>query len=185
MALLLSLAGGTVLAQTPNYGNLGRTPTEQEIRAWDIAISLDGKELPPGSGNAQQGAPLYAGKCAGCHGPNLEGTRLAPRLAGGKGTINTTHPQKSIGSYWPFATSIWDYVNRAMPRYQEGTLTADQVYAITAYLLFRNGIIQETDVMNAQSLPKVQMPNRNGFIPPRLEDIPDTNKRGCRFGICP
>jgi len=185
MALLLSFACAPAWAQAPQYGNVGRAPTEQEIRAWDIAISLDGKELPPGSGNAQQGAPLFASKCAGCHGPNLEGSRLGPRLMGGKGTINTTHPEKTIGSYWPFATSVWDYINRAMPRFQEGSLTADQVYALTAFLLFRNEVIGEAEVMNAQSLPKVQMPNRNGFLPPRVEDIPDTNKRGCRFGTCP
>jgi len=185
VALLLSFVCGVALAQAPDYANIGRAPTDQEVRAWDIAISLDGDELPPGSGNAQQGAPLFAAKCAACHGRDLEGTSHGPALAGGKGTINTLQPQKTIGSYWPFATSIWDYVNRAMPRYQEGSLTADQVYALTAYLLFRNEIIGENEVMNAQSLPKVQMPNRNGFIPQRLEDIPDTAKRGCKFGTCP
>ena len=184
-ALILSLGCSLALAQGPQFQGVGRAPAQQEIQAWDIAISLDGKELPPGGGNAQQGAPLFAAKCAACHGRDLEGTSHGPALAGGKGTINTLQPQKTIGSYWPFATSIWDYVNRAMPRYQEGSLTADQVYALTAYLLFRNEIIGENEVMNAQSLPKVQMPNRNGFIPQRLEDIPDTVKRGCKFGTCP
>jgi hypothetical protein len=91
----------------------------------------------------------------------------------------------TIGSYWPFATTIWDYIHRAMPQNQEGTLRADEVYALTAFLLYRNGIIQESDVMDAKSLPKVQMPNRNGFIPPRLEDISDIQKRACRLGHCP
>ncbi len=185
MVLLLFLGCGLVQAQAPSYRNVGRVPTVQEIQAWDIAISLDGKELPPGSGTAQQGAPLYARQCAACHGQDLEGTSQGPAMAGGKGTIHSTRPQKTIGSYWPFATSIWDYINRAMPRFQEGTLTADQVYALTAFILFRNEIIGETEAMNAESLPNVQMPNRNGFVPPRLEDIPDTEKRGCRFGICP
>ena len=185
-ALFVSLACASALAQAPQFQNVGRAPTDQEIKAWDIAISLDGKELPPGSGSAQQGAPLFQAKCSACHGQDLEGRRrLGPMLMGGKGTINTSHPEKTIGSYWPFATSIWDYINRAMPRLQDGTLTADQVYSLTAYLLFRTGIIQENEVMSAQTLPKVQMPNRNGFVPQRIEDIPDTVKRGCRFGICP
>ena len=171
-ALLVSFACSPALAQAPQFQNIGRAPTDQEVKAWDIAISLDGKELPPGGGNAQQGAPLFAAKCAACHGPDLAGTSHGPALAGGEGTISTSQPKKTIGSYWPFATSIWDYVNRAMPRYQEGSLTADQVYALTAYLLFRNGIIGENEVMNAQSLPKVQMPNRNGFVARFPEMIP-------------
>jgi cytochrome c len=172
-------------AQTPNYQGIGRTPTEQEIRSQDFAVSVDGAELPPGRGTAREGAPLYAQKCAACHGPELQGSPLGPALMGGKGTMTTTRPQKTIGSYWSFATSIWDYINRAMPRNQEGTLTHDQVYALTAYLLFRNEIIRENDVMDAQSLPKVEMPFRNGFLPQRLEDLPDPRKRNCRMGHCP
>ena len=173
------------LAQTPNYRGIGRAPTEQEIRSQDFAISVDGHELPPGRGTAREGAPLYAQKCAACHGQNLEGSPLGPRLEGGKGSLTTTRPVKTIGSYWSFATSIWDYIHRAMPRNQEGTLTADQVYALTAFLLFRNEIIPEGDVMDAQSLPKIQMPFRNGFLPQQLEDLPDPRKRGCRMGHCP
>lgn len=172
-------------AQTPTYRGIGRAPTEQEIRAQDFSISVDGTELPPGRGTAREGAPLFAQKCAGCHGPELQGSPLGPALMGGKGTLTTTRPVKTIGSYWSFATSIWDYINRAMPRNQEGSLTADQVYALTAFLLFRNEIIQEGDVMDAQSLPKIQMPFRNGFLPQRLEDLPDPRKRGCRIGHCP
>lgn len=172
-------------AQTPNYRGIGRAPTDLEVRAWDIAIEVDGKELPPGRGTAREGAPLFAQKCAACHGQNLEGSQFGPALMGGKGSMTTTRPVKTIGSYWSFATSIWDYINRAMPRNQEGTLTAEQVYALTAFLLFRNEIIQEGDVMDAQSLPKIQMPFRNGFLPQRLEDIPDPRKRGCRIGHCP
>jgi len=178
-------AGASALAQTPTYRGIGRAPTDQEVRAWDISIEVDGKELPPGRGTARDGAPLFAQKCAACHGPELQGSPLAPPLVGGKGTLTTTRPVKTIGSYWSFATSIWDYINRAMPRNQEGTLTADQVYALTAFLLFRNEIIQEGDVMDAQSLPKIQMPFRNGFVPQRLEDLPDPRKRGCRIGHCP
>ena len=189
MAAALWIASGFssigAQAQTPDYRGIGRAPTEQEIRTQDFSISVDGKELPPGRGTAQQGAPLFAQKCAACHGQNLQGSPLGPALSGGKGTMTTTHPLKTIGSYWSFATSIWDYINRAMPRHQEGSLTHDQVYALTAFLLFRNEIIKEGDVMDPQSLPKIEMPFRNGFVPQRLEEIPDPRKRGCRIGHCP
>lgn len=183
--VILLAASIAAQAQTPNYRGIGRSPTEQEIRTQDFAINVDGKELPPGRGTAREGAPLFAQKCAGCHGPELQGSPLGPALAGGKGTLTTTRPLKTLGSYWSFSTSIWDYINRAMPRNQEGSLTHDQVYALTAFLLFRNEIIQEGDVMEAQSLPKIQMPFRNGFLPQRLEDLPDLRKRGCRVGHCP
>jgi S-disulfanyl-L-cysteine oxidoreductase SoxD len=173
------------LAQAPDYRNVGRTPSQQEIRAWDIAIGPDGKELPPGSGTATEGAKIYANRCAACHGQNLEGSSLGPRLEGGEGTFKTLYPVRTIGSYWPFATTLWDYINRAMPRNQEGSLSADEVYALTAFLLYRNTIIQEGDVIDAKSLPKVKMPNRDGFVPARLEDIHDLRKRGCRLGYCP
>jgi cytochrome c len=172
-------------AQAPSYNNVGRSPTKEEIQAWDISIGPDGKELPPGTGTAKQGAEIFAKKCAACHGPTAEGSPLAPRLLGGKGTINTPQPVRTIGSYWPFATTVWDYINRAMPPGQGGSLSANEVYALTAFVLFRNDIIQESDVMDAKSLPKVQMPNRNGFVPLRLEDISDMRKRGCHGGHCP
>jgi mono/diheme cytochrome c family protein len=153
------------LAQTTTY-HLGRAPTEEEITSWDIAIGPEGKELPPGSGTAKEGAAIYAQKCAQCHGP--DGTKaqfpLGP-LVGGKGTLTTPNPVKSIGSYWPFATSLWDYINRAMPRFAEGSLKTNEVYALTAFLLYKNDIIKENDVIDSKSLPKVQMPNRNGFFP--------------------
>jgi mono/diheme cytochrome c family protein len=157
-------------AQKPTTYNLGRTPTSEEIRAWDIAIGPAGKELPPGSGTAQQGAKIYAQRCAQCHGPtgmekNPTGFPRNP-LVGGKGTIGTIHEVKTIGSEWPYATTVWDFINRAMPPNQEGSLSADDVYALTAFLLCQNGIVGESDVIDAKSLPKVQMPNRNAFVPP-------------------
>jgi hypothetical protein len=170
--------------QTATYKNVGRTPTVDEIRPWDIAISTDGKELPPGSGTPKEGAKLYADKCGICHGREGEGSQLGPHLVGGKGTLNSLHPVMTIGSYWPFATTVFDYINRSMPRMSEGSLSANEVYSVTAYLLYKNDIIKEFDVMDAKSLPKVQMPNRNGFIPPRLEDIGDVKKRNCRLGHC-
>jgi S-disulfanyl-L-cysteine oxidoreductase SoxD len=106
-------------------------------------------------------------------------------MLGGKGTLNTLDPVMTIGSYWPFATTLWDFINRAMPRKQKGSLSADEVYALTAFLLYRNDIIRESDFIDAKSLPKIQMPNRNGFVPPRLEDIHDIQRRRCRLGHCP
>jgi S-disulfanyl-L-cysteine oxidoreductase SoxD len=192
MVLAVAVSCSTAVAQAPDFNNIGRPPTDQEIRTWDIGIGVEGKELPPGSGTARQGAQIYATKCAACHGKNLEGAKLVPEappertaLAGGKGTLKNINPVKSIGSWWPFATTVWDYINRAMPRGQEGSLKADEVYAVTAFILYKNDIIQENDVINAKTLPKVQMPNRNGFIPARFEDIPDLEKRGCRLGHCP
>jgi cytochrome c len=142
------------LAQTPAY-NLGRAPTEEEIKIWDIAIGPAGRELPPGRGTAKEGATIYAQKCAVCHGATgNEQQQFGPRLIGGK-----------VASYWPFATTIWDYINRAMPRNQEGSLKPDEVYALTAFLLFKGGIIQEAETMDANSLPKVDMPHRSAFVP--------------------
>ena len=171
-------------AQMPTYSNVGRTPTKEEMRAWDFAIGVDGKELPPGKGTAKDGTPIYARKCARCHGPTGEEGPLM-RLVGGKGTLSTMTPMRTVGSYWAFATTVWDYINRAMPPNEERSFSADEVYALTAFLLFRNGIIAESDILDAKTLPKVQMPNRNGFIPARIEEIPDARKRGCRLGHCP
>jgi mono/diheme cytochrome c family protein len=159
--VLLSCAGA--FAQGTTY-NLGRTPSAEEIRALDIAIGPDGKELPPGSGTAKEGAQIFAEKCAACHGTTGEGG-VAPRLVGGKGTLTSLHPQKTVGSFWASATTVWDYINRAMPQNQPGSLRPNEVYALTAFLLNRNGIIEESYTLDVKSLPKVQMPNRNGFIP--------------------
>jgi S-disulfanyl-L-cysteine oxidoreductase SoxD len=162
-AVLACLASA---AQTPDFNNVGRAPSEQEIRAWDISVGPEGKELPPGSGTAQQGEKIYSQKCAGCHGKTGTEGQTAPRLIGGQGTLTTTAPMKTIGSFWPYSTTIWEYINRAMPwKGGEGSLRPDEVYALTAFLLYKNGIIQETTVIDAKSLPKIQMPNRNGFVP--------------------
>ena len=176
---VLVSCGVFALAQNAAY-QLGKPATEEEIRAWDISVGPAGKELPAGGGSAKEGAKLYAQKCAACHGPMGQGTKLAPQLAGTKN--ERVRPERTVGSYWPFATTIWDYINRAMPLKQEGSLKPDEVYALTAFLLFRNDIIQESDVMDAHSLPKVAMPNRNGFVPARPEDI---RLPRCRLGTCP
>jgi hypothetical protein len=189
---LAPLCGIAAPAQTAGYG-IGRVATPQEIQAWDISITPDGKGLPPGSGTANEGAKLYAQKCAACHGRTGSEGPAGPRLVGDRATLTTLRPQRTVGSYWPFATQIWDFINRAMPPNffnrpvpADQKLTPDQVYALTAFLLYQNGIIKETDVIDSNSLPKIQMPNRNGFVPLRLEDVLDyRGKRACRFGTCP
>src|ERR1039458_688296 len=161
LAILLAMAA--LFAQSPRYG-VGRTPTSDEIRQWDISVAPDGTGLPPGSGTAAAAKEIYTNRCAKCHGSEGQGRDSVP-LAGGQGTLASPKPLKTVGSYWPYATAIWDYINRAMPFDRPGTLTHDQVYSLTAYLLFRNGIISETTVVDAASLSKIQMPNRRGFVP--------------------
>jgi cytochrome c len=184
--IVFGLAGWVAaFAQAPAYNNLGRTPSKEEVQAWNQSIGPQGKELPPGSGSAKQGEKVFAEKCAVCHGPAGEGSQLAPRLIGGRGPLASPTPSRTLANYWPFATTSWDYINRAMPPKQEGSLNASDVYALTAFILFRNEIIPETQVIDAASLPKVKMPNRDGFTPQRLEDIHDLRARGCTAGHCP
>jgi S-disulfanyl-L-cysteine oxidoreductase SoxD len=158
-AAIVLVASMTALAQGPLY-RLGTIPSEEEIKARDTAVSPDGRELPPGSGTASQGATVYGQKCAACHGPNGTGTTLHRGLI----PLGNAKPVKMEGSLVPYATTVWDFINRAMPSTTPGTLTPDEVYAVTAYTLFINGVIQETDVMDAATLPKVRMPNRDNFL---------------------
>ena len=167
-------------AQGPSY-EMGRAPTDEEMRRLGSSISPDGEGLPAGSGTSAKGVELYARRCAGCHGAKLEGTKNAPSLAGGKGSIGTAQPDRTIGSFWPFAPPIWDYVKRAMPPGAGGSLTDDEAYSLTAFILHRNDLIPENEVIDAKSLSKVKMPNRDGFFPAKLDDI---NKQRCRVGTC-
>jgi len=149
--------------------NLGREATSAELAGWDISIPPDGSGLPPGGGTASAGAAVYAAKCQSCHGEKGAG-QPNDRLVGGQGTLAGPAPVKTIGSFWPYATTVFDYVRRSMPYQQPHSLTNDEAYALTAYLLHLNGVIAEGDVMNAQTLPLVKMPNRDNFIlayPPR------------------
>ncbi len=177
----LMLLGGSALAQSPAYG-VGRTPTAEEIRAWDISISPTGAELPPGRGTADEGALVYRRRgCAGCHGRTGTDGR-APRLVkrDAEPGVDPWDLGRILPIRAPYATVVWDYINRAMPLNREGILTADEVYALTAYLLYVNDVISEDEVLDAQSLPKVEMPNRESFAPlpdwkpgmPRLPGYP-------------
>lgn len=167
LVVLLSTRSEAQQVQHPL--GLGRTPTAAEIQAWDIAIGPDGQELPAGRGTAREGSLLYREKCAMCHGEHgSEGPQDV--LVGGQESLATAKPVRTIGSFWPYATTIYDYLYRAMPLYAPGSLPPSEVYALTAYLLFRNGIIGEDEVIDAQTLPKITMPNREGFRPdPRPE----------------
>jgi hypothetical protein len=144
----------------------GRPASAEEIAGWDIDVAPDGTGLPPGSGSVKQGEELYARLGAKFHGEKGEGTDKAPPLVGGQGTLNTEAPVKTVGSYWPYATTLYDYIHRAMPADAPQSLTPDEVYALTAYVLYLNGIVPEDAVMDAQTLPRVVMPNHAGFTSP-------------------
>lgn len=154
--------GGSRLV--PTHGpNLGTPPSQAMLAAMDISIPPSGAGLPGGSGSVAQGQKVYGEKCQACHGPKGAG-KPADRLVGGKGSLASGKPMRTVGSYWPYATTLFDYTRRAMPTTAPLSLTDGEVYAVTAYVLFLNGIVPENAVMNAQTLPQVQMPNRNGFV---------------------
>ncbi|HSF32737.1 MAG TPA: cytochrome c [Candidatus Tectomicrobia bacterium] len=168
-ALLVAIDSSPVGAQLPTYG-MGRPPTTEEVKAWDLTIPPDGQGLPPGSGTAALGKPIYAERCASCHGETGEDPKYS-RLVGGYDTLAMDKPIRSIGSFWQYATTLWSYIRRSQPFDEPGSLTADQVYAVTAYLLHLNGIIGEQEVMDAKTLPLVKMPNRDGFVPDPRPDV--------------
>jgi cytochrome c len=141
---------------------LGVPATPEQVAGWDISIAPDGAGLPPGSGTAAAGKAVYEAKCLACHGAEGAG-QPNDRLVGGEGTLREAAPIRTIGSYWPYATTVFDYIRRAMPYVTPHTLSADETYAVTAYLLALNGVIGEGDVMDATTLPRVVMPNRDGF----------------------
>src|SRR5579859_6622870 len=193
LLLPVTILGVSAWAQSPTY-RLGRTPTAEEIRAWDISISPTGKELPPGRGTAKEGADLFRQKgCAGCHGATGIGARAPALVKGGPPAEPGKAPPAGMeGMHMvpdtgimalrsPYAVTLWDYINRGMPLNREGSLKPDEVYALTAFLLYKNDVIKsEDEVLDAQTLPKVNMPNRKGFadIPewkhgaPRLQGYP-------------
>ena len=164
LSTILVLSEGVAQTASPQEGpNLGVEADSEVIAAWDISIGPDGEGLPPGSGTASEGEAVYAIQCLTCHGSEGNG-QLNDVLVGGHGSLTGPAPVKTIGSFWPYATTIFDYIRRAMPYLQPQTLSDDEVYALTAYLLFLNGIIAEDEVMDAQTLPAVQMPNRDNFV---------------------
>ena len=174
VALVVATGATPLAAQLPTYG-VGRPPTPEEVRAWELTIPPDGQGLPPGQGTATLGQAVFAARCAACHGETGEDPNYS-RLVGGQGTLATDKPIQTIGSFWQYATTLWSYIRRAQPFDSPGSLTADQVYAVTAYLLYRNGIIGEQEVMDATTLPRVTMPNRDGFVPDPRPDVGQGSK---------
>lgn len=166
LGVLLALG---LSAQTPRYG-VGRTPSGQEIRALGLTVAPDGKGLPAGSGTAVEGRAVFAERCARCHGEKAQGD-TGPALVGGRGTLATAQPRKTVGSFWPYAPVVWDYINRAMPFDKPGSLSHAQVYAAVAHILNLNGIVGENETMDARTLGKVRMPNRDGFVPDPRPDV--------------
>ncbi len=146
---------------------LGQPATAEEVAAWDISIGPDGAGLPPGGGTAKQGAVIYEAKCLSCHGEGgAGGENLADPLVGGIGSLASAQPMKTVGSFWPHATTLFDYIRRAMPYDAPLSLTDDEVYAVSAYVLWRNdGIVGQDEELNAETLRRVKMPNRDGFTP--------------------
>ncbi|MEW6543093.1 MAG: cytochrome c [Nitrospirota bacterium] len=153
----------------PEYG-FGRPATEAEIKAWNVEVAPNGEGLPPGRGTVKAGATVFAKKCASCHGATGKEGPM-PQLVGGQGTLATDRPVRTVGSYWPYATTLYDYVARAMPYQAPGSLQPDEVYALVAWILFQNGIVTEDTVMDARTLPTVRMPNRHGFVSDPRPDV--------------
>jgi len=176
--LAMVLATAVAGAAEPGSFGLGRVATPEEIAGWDIdARGDDGAGLPAGSGGVAKGAEVFSEQCAACHGTFGEGEGRLPKLVGGKGTLKDDRPELTVGSYWPFAPTLWDYINRAMPMPAPHTLSADDVYALTAYILNLNDIVPNEFVADRDSLPKVKMPNRDSFV--WTDPRPDTMARPC------
>ena len=157
----LLFCSGAAFAQSPG---LGAKISEADIAAWDISILPDGTGLPAGSGTAAQGAPIFAAKCAMCHGEGAKGTPIATALVGGAPLTSGIETAKTIANFWGYSTTAFDFIRRAMPFQAPRSLSNDEVYALVAYLFAINKLIPESEVMNAKTLPQVKMPNRDGFI---------------------
>jgi S-disulfanyl-L-cysteine oxidoreductase SoxD len=169
LALALLASGDSPSEEKAHY-DLGRKISERDLAAWNIDVRPDGAGLPPGRGSVTEGKEIYLAKCSACHGESGEGSPM-DRLAGGQGTLATAKPVKTVGSYWPYATTLFDYVRRTMPFTAPQSLGNDEVYALTAYLLSLNGIIANEAVLDAKTLPKVEMPNRKRFVPDPRPDV--------------
>jgi cytochrome c len=185
MPWLKTIALGALAAASLNLPasayDLGRTATVDEIKLWDIDVRPDGKGLPDGGGTATLGKAIYRDNCEACHGPNGQGG-IKDRLNGGLGTLATDKPIKTVGSYWPYATTLFDYIRRAMPYPAPGSLSAGDTYAVTAYILNINGLLPEDAQLDKNTLPKVVMPNHAGFIPDHVFE-PDRPRAPKRHGV--
>jgi len=178
----LKLAGGAIILAAvataayaqPKYG-FGKAATSAEIAGWNIDVDRDGKALPPGQGSVAQGHDVFEAQCASCHGAKGEGG-IGDKLVGGQGTLTAAKPVKTVGSFWPYAPTLFDYIRRAMPQNAPQSLTNDQVYAVSAYILNMNGVVPDNTTLDARSLAAVKMSNRNGFVP---DPRPDVHNKEC------
>jgi S-disulfanyl-L-cysteine oxidoreductase SoxD len=181
--LKLGLAISAVLAlgssaQAQGHYGIGRTATDAEIAGWNIDVDPSGANLPPGSGSVSHGHEVFDQQCAACHGAKGEGG-VGDRLVGGQGTVATAKPVKTVGSFWPYAPTLFDYIRRAMPQNAPQSLSNDEVYAVSAYILNLNGLLPADAMLDAKSLPAIKMPNRGMFVgDPR----PDVKNPACVSG---
>lgn len=166
-----TLLTATHVAHAEQQFGFGHPITQQQMAAWDINVFADGENLPAGSGTVAMGRDIYVQQCASCHGAKGEGG-LGDKLVGGKDTLASDKPVKTVGSYWPYAPTLFDYIRRAMPLTAPQTLSNDQVYAVTAYVLQLNGLVPDDATMDAKSLAAIRMPNRDGFVPDPRPDVP-------------
>jgi cytochrome c len=153
-----------LLVSSAHAYDFGRPATAEEIKLWDIDVRPDGTGLPEGSGTVARGKSVYEENCEACHGPSGQGG-IKDRLAGGQGSLATESPVKTVGSYWPYATTLFDYIHRAMPYQAPGSLSVDDTYAVAAYILSLNRILPAEGKLDKNTLPAIKMPNRDGFIP--------------------
>lgn len=176
----VKLAALAALIATPAFADgfgLGRPATEAEVAAWDIDVRPDGAGLPEGQGTAADGEAIFTDQCAYCHGDFGEGVDRWPQLVGGFDTLTADRPVKTVGSYWPYASTVFDYVHRAMPFGNAQSLSDDEVYAITAYLLYMNDVIEDDEfVLSRETFSEVEMPNVDGFIEDARPDTPTLEK---------
>ncbi len=186
----IALAGvmGVVGVADAGKLGLGREATTEEIAGWDIDIRPDGQGLPVGSGSVEDGESIYEEQCASCHGDFGEGVDNWPVLAGGLGTLKSEHPVKTIGSYWPYLSTVWDYINRAMPFGYAQSLEPDEVYAITAYLLNMNDLVDYDFVLSNENFTEVRLPNEENFFVDQHPDTPtlaqkDPCMRDCKQNV--
>jgi len=169
-ALIAVVLGLPVHAQAQSHYGIGRPATQTEIAGWNIDVDRNGDNLPPGSGGVAHGREVFEQQCAACHGAKGEGG-VGDRLVGGQGTLATPKPVRTVGSYWPYATTLFDYIRRAMPQNAPQSLGNDDVYAVSAYILHLNGLIPAETTLDAGALRAIKMPNRNMFVGDPRPDV--------------
>jgi S-disulfanyl-L-cysteine oxidoreductase SoxD len=176
IALLAALLlGSAAAASAQSRFGIGRTATPQEIAGWNIDIGRDGSNLPPGSGTVAHGQVVYDEQCAACHGAKGEGA-VGDRLVGGQGTLATAKPIRTVGSYWPYAPTLFDYIRRAMPQNAPQSLSNEDVYAVAGYILHLNGLLPADATLDAKTLSAIKMPNRGMFV---QDTRPDVSNPAC------